>query len=198
MTRIIGGEARGRRIQTPAGDGTRPTSDRVREALFSSLESELGTLHGRAFLDLYAGSGGVGLEARSRGAERVTLVERSPRAGSVIRSNVAALGFDAVDVVVAPVGRLRTRPDRGHEIGSYAFDVVYADPPYDYPDARLTDDLQAIAARGWLALRALVVIERDRRSPWHWPEGFSSVRDRGYGETMLWYGLWASTALEEV
>jgi 16S rRNA (guanine966-N2)-methyltransferase len=162
VTRIIGGEARGRRIRAPSGEETRPTSDRVREALFSSLESELGTLRGRTFLDLYAGSGGVGLEARSRGAV-VTLVERSPRAG-------------------VPGG----------------FEVVFADPPYGYAATRLTDDLQAIAARGWLTPRALVVIERDRRTPWLWPEGFLSVRDRGYGETMLWYGLWAPTAAEEV
>lgn len=192
MTRIIGGEARGRRIQAPPGGDTRPTSDRVREALFSSLESELGTLRGRAFLDLFAGSGGVGLEARSRGATAVTLVERSPRAAAVIRANLAALGFDAVDVVVAPVARLRDRA------AAAAFDVVFADPPYDYAAERLAADLRAVAGRGWLAPRALAVIERDRRSAWQWPDGFAGVRERAYGETMLWYGLWAPTAGEEV
>jgi 16S rRNA (guanine966-N2)-methyltransferase len=192
VTRIIGGQARGRRIQTPAGGDTRPTSDRVREALFSSLESELGTLRGHGFLDLFAGSGGVGLEARSRGADRVTLVERAPKAAAVIRANAASLGFDAIDVVVAPVARLRDRPLVGP-----SFDVVFADPPYQYAADRLADDLRALADRGWLARRALVVIERDRRSDWTWPEGFVSVRQRGYGETMLWYGLWAPTAGEE-
>jgi 16S rRNA (guanine966-N2)-methyltransferase len=179
VTRIIGGEARGLRIQTPAGDGTRPTSDRVREALFSSIESELGTLRGRAFLDLFAGSGGVGLEARSRGAREVTLVERSHKAATVIRSNVAALGFDGVDVVVAPVERLRDRPEARPR-----FDVVFADPPYEYTDERLAGDLSGLA-------------ERDRRSQWHWPEGFMSVRERAYGETMLWYGHWAPRVDEE-
>jgi 16S rRNA (guanine966-N2)-methyltransferase len=193
VTRIIGGEARGRRIQTPPGDGTRPTSDRVREALFSSIESELGTLRGRAFLDLFAGSGGVGLEARSRGASDVTLVERSPKAATVIRSNAAVLGFDGVDVVVAPVERLRDRPAARPQ-----FDVVFADPPYEYADARLARDLSALADGGWLTPRALVVIERDRRSQWRWPDGFMSVRERAYGETMLWYGHWAPTAGEEV
>jgi 16S rRNA (guanine966-N2)-methyltransferase len=193
VTRIIGGEARGRRIQTPPGDATRPTSDRVREALFSSLESELGTLRGRTFLDLYAGSGGVGLEARSRGAA-VTLVERSARAGAVIRTNAAALRFDAVDVVVAPVGRLREPPSSAAD----GFDVVFADPPYDYSNQRLAADLETLAVRGWVTPRALVVIERDRRTPWLWPVGFASVRERAYGETMLWYGLFAPTADEEV
>jgi 16S rRNA (guanine966-N2)-methyltransferase len=192
VTRIIGGEARGRRIQTPPGGDTRPTSDRVREALFSSLESELGTLRGHAFLDLYAGSGGVGLEARSRGADAVTLVERSARAAAVIRANLATLGLDAVYVVVAPVGRLR---DRG---SGPVFDVVFADPPYDYQGERLAADLRAVARRGWLAPQALTVIERDRRSGWQWPDGFAGVRERAYGETMLWYGLWAPTAGEEV
>jgi 16S rRNA (guanine966-N2)-methyltransferase len=192
VTRIIGGEARGRRIQAPSGGDTRPTSDRVREALFSSLESELGTLRGRAFLDLFAGSGGVGLEARSRGATAVTLVERSPRAAAVIRANLAALGFDAVDVVVAPVARLRDRA------AAPAFDVVFADPPYDYAAERLAADLRAVARHGWLTPRALAVIERDRRSAWLWPDGFAGVRERAYGETMLWYGLWAPTAGEEV
>jgi 16S rRNA (guanine966-N2)-methyltransferase len=192
VTRIIGGEARGRRIQTPAGDGTRPTSDRVREALFSSIESELGTLRGRAFLDLFAGSGGVGLEARSRGASQVTMVERSPKAATVIRSNAAALGFDDVDVVTAPVARLRER-----SVGQPRFGVVFADPPYDYGDERLASDLVALAERGWLTSRALVVIERDRRSQWRWPTGFVSVRERAYGETMLWYAHWTPTAGEE-
>jgi 16S rRNA (guanine966-N2)-methyltransferase len=194
VTRIIGGDARGRRIHTPSGDDTRPTSDRVREALFSSLESGLGTLRGRTFLDLYAGSGGVGLEARSRGAGSVTLVERSARAAAVIRANAAALGFESVDVVVAPVGRIREPPTSAPA----GFDVVFADPPYDYPTARLADDLRSIAVRGWIGLGASVVVERARRSPWQWPDGFTSVRERAYGETMLWYGLWAPTADEEV
>jgi 16S rRNA (guanine966-N2)-methyltransferase len=193
VTRIIAGEARGRRIQTPTGESTRPTSDRVREALFSSLESELGTLRGRTFLDVYAGSGGVGLEARSRGAA-VTLVERSARACSVIRANADSLGFDDVEVIVAPVSRLRGRAPRS----ATGFDVVFADAPYDYPNAQLAADLGAIAARGWLAVGAVVVVERDRRSAWAWPEGFASVRERAYGETMLWYGLWAPAAVEEV
>ena len=193
MTRIIGGEAGGRRIQTPPGDATRPTSDRVREALFSSIESELGTLHGRRVLDLFAGSGGVGLEARSRGAEKVTLVEKSPRAAAVIRANVAALGFEGVEVVVAAVARLRDR-----RRAAASFDVVFADPPYEHSVADLANELASLARSGWMSDRALVVVERDRRSSWAWPDGFERVRERAYGETMLWYGRWASLAGEEV
>ena len=88
MTRIIGGDAGGRRLRTPTGAGTRPTSDRVREALFSAVDAALGSLHGLRFLDLYAGSGAVGLEARSRGAGVVTLVEQDRRTATVIRENV--------------------------------------------------------------------------------------------------------------
>jgi 16S rRNA (guanine966-N2)-methyltransferase len=194
VTRIIGGEAGGRRIQTPPGDATRPTSDRVREALFSSIESELGTLHGRRFLDLFAGAGGVGLEARSRGAETVTLVEKSPRTAAVIRANVKTLGFEHVEVLVAPVARLR---DRQHADAA-PFDVVFADPPYEHGAADLANELAALARSGWLSDRALVVVERDRRSSWAWPDGFERVRERAYGETMLWYGRWASSAGEEV
>jgi len=161
----------------------------VREALFSSWESELGTLRGHVFLDLYAGSGGVGLEARSRGAS-VTLVEKSARAAAVIRANAAALGFDDVVVVAAPVARMRG--------DLRASDVVFADPPYDYAAERLGADLQTLADRGWLASGAHVVVERDRRSAWQWPDGFVGVRDRAYGETMLWYGLWVSSPGEEV
>ena len=99
MTRIIGGSAGGRRLKAPVGERTRPTSDRVREALFSSLDAELGSITGLRFLDLYAGSGAVGLEARSRGAGVVTLVEQDRRTVAVIRDNVRTLGLSRVDVV---------------------------------------------------------------------------------------------------
>src|SRR5689334_5896095 len=95
MTRIIGGTAGGRRLQTPSGDATRPTSDRVREALFSALESQLGSLHGLRFLDLYAGSGAVGLEAGSRGAAAVTLVESDRRTARLVEANARTVGVPA-------------------------------------------------------------------------------------------------------
>ena len=109
MTRIIGGSAGGRRIATPRGANTRPTSDRVREALFSAVESWCGSLSGLRFLDLYAGSGAVGLEAWSRGAGVVTLVEQDRRTASMISTNARDLGFSRAHVV-ASAGRLDAAP----------------------------------------------------------------------------------------
>jgi 16S rRNA (guanine966-N2)-methyltransferase len=183
MTRIIGGEAGGRRITTPAGDRTRPTSDRVREALFSAVDAELGSLHGLRFLDVYAGSGAVGLEARSRGAGVVTLVERDRRTARVIRDNVAGLGLGRVEVVVADVARALGHPPRA------PYDVVFADPPYAVEEAQVSAVLAALRGNGWLSPGALVVVERSSRSPEPaWPEGLAGDRSRRYGETVLWYG----------
>lgn len=183
MTRIIGGDAGGRRIKAPPGDRTRPTSDRVREALFSAVDSALGSLHGLRFLDLYAGSGAVGLEARSRGAGVVTLVERDRRTAAVIRDNIRELALGNVDLVVADTVRALGQPPRA------PYDVVFLDPPYAVPVEDLTAALTALRDHDWLAHRALVVLERSSRgaSP-TWPEGFVGDRTKRYGETVLWYG----------
>ena len=183
MTRIIAGEARGRRIATPPGRGTRPTADRVREALFSAVGAAAGSLHGLRFLDLYAGSGAVGLEARSRGAGAVTLVEQDRRAAAVIRRNAAGLGFPEVEVRVgATLRALRTPPPT-------PYDVVFLDPPYDLPDDDVTAVLASLHDHGWLAAGALVVVERSARGgPPVWPAGVEAGRGRTYGETVLWYG----------
>ena len=183
MTRIIGGSAGGRRLKAPAGERTRPTSDRVREALFSSLDSELGTITGLRFLDLYAGSGAVGLEARSRGAGAVTLVEEDRRTVSLIRDNLRGLGFTQVDVVPASVTRfLSVRPEE-------SYDVVFLDPPYPLPTEEVLTDLTALLEQGWLAEGAVVVVERATRSgELPWPDGLVAARSRRYGETTLWYG----------
>lgn len=183
MTRIIGGAARGRRIKAPVGDRTRPTSDRVREALFSSLDAELGSIGGLRFLDLYAGSGAVGLEARSRGAGAVTLVEQDRRTVSLIRGNLSSLGFSRVEVLVGPVARVLGTPPRA------PYDVVFLDPPYALGDAEVRADLAALTEHGWLAAGAVVVVERGTRSgEVPWPDGLSGSRSRRYGETTLWYG----------
>jgi 16S rRNA (guanine966-N2)-methyltransferase len=187
MTRIIGGVARGRAIRTPPGDSTRPTADRVREALFSSLESAHGTLHGVSVLDVFAGSGAVGLEAASRGASQVTAVERDRTVSALIASNAKTLGFDQVEVVTAAAAGLGGRGSRP------AFEVAFLDPPYDTENETLSETLAGLAAGGWLAHEATVVVERSRRSPpWTWPAGFRSVRERRYGDTILWYGRWES------
>ncbi len=185
MTRIIGGAAGGRSITTPQGDGTRPTADRVREALFSSLESSLGTLHGATFLDVYAGSGAVGLEAASRGASWVTFVERDRAVSSLITANARTLGFDDVDVMPVPAAALGRAQPRVRST------VAFLDPPYDVASDDLAQTLSALAGAGWLAQDAVVVVERSRRSgAWTWPTSFEAERDRRYGDTVLWYGRW--------
>lgn len=185
MTRIIGGSAGGRRIATPKGGSTRPTSDRVREALFSAIQSALGSLDGLGFLDLYAGSGAVGLEAASRGAGPVVLVEHDPRTAALIRSNARSLGLADLQVVCALVARhLGGRP-------AAPYDVAFLDPPYSLTDEAVVADLTALAAGGWLGDQALVVVERSSRLPLsRWPEGYRPGRERRYGETTLAFGTW--------
>ncbi len=183
MTRIIGGTARGRRIKAPAGERTRPTSDRVREALFSSLDAELGSVGGLRFLDLYAGSGAVGLEARSRGAGAVTLVEQDRRTAALVRDNARGLGFSRIEVLVGAVARVLGTPPVA------PYDVVFLDPPYALGDAEVQADLVALAVHGWLAAGAVVVVERSSRGgDVAWPTGLAASRSRRYGETTLWYG----------
>lgn len=183
MTRIIGGTARGRRLKAPAGERTRPTSDRVREALFSSLDAEVGSLAGLRFLDLYAGSGAVGLEARSRGAGLVTLVEQDRRTAGVIQDNLRTLGFTQVDVVSGAVRRVLGGPPRA------PYDVVFLDPPYALTTAEVQQDLDALVAQGWVAGGSIVVVERSSRGEaLSWPAGLAPSRSRRYGETTLWYG----------
>lgn len=179
MTRIIAGTAGGRRLQTPGGSGTRPTSDRVREALFGRLE-HLDALDGAA-LDLYAGSGALGLEAASRGAAPVLLVESDRRAAAVIKANIAALGLTDVTVRAATVERTLAGG------APYASDLVLIDPPYAVGETALATVLQTLTD-GWLADDALVVVERSSRSPEPtWPAGLSGQDDRKYGETTLWF-----------
>ena len=182
MTRIIAGIYGGRRLQAPPGDGTRPTTDRVREALFSSLQSEFGSLDGLRFLDLFAGSGAIGLEAASRGAAHVDLVESDRRAAQIIAGNIAELNCTVGQVKSLPVERFV----QGTPIAPY--DVVFLDPPYAYEHTSLEQLLQRISRPAWLAEDGVVVVERSRRDAFAWPEPLTGLRDKKYGETILWYG----------
>lgn len=183
MSHIVAGTLGGRRVTMPPGRGTRPTSDRVREALFSSLAT-LVELDGCRFADLYAGSGAVGIEALSRGAAHALFVEQDPRTAKVLKGNLAALDLGAgAEVVVAPVARAVAIP------AGAPYDVVFADPPYELPGAELAVVLDQLVAGGWLAPDAVVVLERGTRSgsP-SWVPGLTPTRSRRYGETTLWYG----------
>lgn len=184
MTRVVAGAARGRRLAVPPGRGTRPTADRTREALFSTLESELGSLAGRRVADLYAGSGAVGIEALSRGAAHCLLVESDQRAVRTLRENVALVGLPGAQVVSGRVERMVGRAATGP-----AYDLVFLDPPYELADDDLRAVLAAAVANGWLATGALVAVERATRGgEWEWPPGIRPLRSRRYGEATLWYG----------
>jgi 16S rRNA (guanine966-N2)-methyltransferase len=198
MTRVIAGTAGGRRLSVPAGRDTRPTSDRAREGLFSTVQAIRGPLAGASVLDLYAGSGAVGLEALSRGAARALLAESDPRAVRVIRANITALGLAGASVAADRVERMLARgPAAQQAAGHGRFDVAFADPPYAMTGAAVTAMLASLAQAGWLDPGALVVVERSTRSgPVHWPEGYTGDRARRYGEATLWYGLASGALLE--
>lgn len=196
MSRIIAGARGGRRIAVPPGDRTRPTTDRVREALFSAIAAWAGTadaaaeesLAGLAFCDLYAGSGAVGLEAASRGAAPVLLVEANRRTAQVIERNVRDLRL-AAQVRDVRVEQLAGQP------APQPFDVVFLDPPYDLSSPAVGAVLTSLADGGWLVPDALLVVERSRRSPdFGWPGVVGEAWTRGYGETVLHFGSCAPAA----
>ncbi|MFB7475534.1 16S rRNA (guanine(966)-N(2))-methyltransferase RsmD [Kitasatospora sp. NPDC056184] len=185
MTRVIAGAAGGRRLAVPPGRGTRPTSDKAREAMFSTLEALRGTaLHGARMLDLFGGSGAVGLEALSRGAAHVLLVEADAQAARVIRENVRTIGLPGALVKAARAEKVIAGP-----APEAPYDLVFLDPPYAVTDDEVREMLITLLAGGWLAGDALVTVERSTRGgEFGWPEGFEVLRSRRYGEGTLWYG----------
>jgi 16S rRNA (guanine966-N2)-methyltransferase len=180
VTRIVSGSVGGRTLAVPP-QGTRPTSERVREALFSRLE-HLDAVDAAQVLDLYAGSGALGLEAASRGAAHVVLVERGKVAADVCRKNVGALGLQSrVDVVRDKVETYVARP------AAQPWDLVLIDPPYDVPDAALAEVLAALVPA--LTVESVVVVERSTRSAAPpWPAGMHGFDTRAYGETAVHLG----------
>ncbi|MFJ7130872.1 16S rRNA (guanine(966)-N(2))-methyltransferase RsmD [Streptomyces sp. NPDC098101] len=189
MTRVIAGTAGGRRLAVPPGNGTRPTSDRAREGLFSTWEALHGTLDGTRVADLYAGSGAVGLEALSRGATHALLVEADPRAARTIRDNVRAIGLPGAELRTGKAEQIVTGPAPADP-----YDLVFLDPPYAVEDAGLREILLTLRSEGWLSEDALVTVERSTRGgEFGWPAGFEPLRARRYGEGTFWYGRAAST-----
>jgi 16S rRNA (guanine966-N2)-methyltransferase len=169
--RVVAGRHRGRPLTAPPGRGTRPTADRVREALFSML----GPVDGAKVLDLYAGSGALGIEALSRGAATATFVERDRRAAATIADNLAALGEDQQVVATEALAYLRGRP------AEEAFDLVLIDPPYDSAaalGATLSELLPPVLERD-----ALIVTESDKRNPL--TLDLPLVKERTYGDTRV-------------
>ncbi len=167
----------------PPGNRTRPTSDRAREGIFSTVGSLLGPLDGARVLDLYAGSGAIGLEALSRGAAHALLVESDARAVRTIRENIASLGLPGAELAADRVERVLARG------AAEPYDLVFADPPY----AVTAEEVDAVLVRlrdgGWLAPDALVAVERESRGKdLVWPAGYEEERVRRYGEASVWYG----------
>lgn len=180
MTRIIAGTASMTRLRVPA-HGTRPTSDKVREALFSGLEASFEFAAARV-LDLYAGSGALGLEALSRGAESLVLVERSRQAIEALHANIAAVR----QRVAAPARVAAESVQHFLRAATGEFDLVFIDPPYEFDSATISDDLALLLPL--LSPDALVVVERDVRSgELQLPTGFAMWRQRHYGETVLFF-----------
>lgn len=178
MTRIIGGVAGGRRLAVPPR-GTRPTTDRVRESLFNILTARA-ELAGLAVLDLYAGSGALGLEALSRGAASALLVESDQRAVAVIKRNADDLGLRGVTV---RRGAVRAVLESG---AATPVDLVFADPPYDVDNAEMQSVLAALTGCGWVHAGTVAVVERAAAgTELSWPAGWSAWESRRYGDTRL-------------
>ncbi|MFF9146562.1 16S rRNA (guanine(966)-N(2))-methyltransferase RsmD [Streptomyces sp. NPDC055051] len=188
MTRVIAGTAGGRRLAVPPGNGTRPTSDRAREGLFSTWEALHG-IEGTRVADLYAGSGAVGLEALSRGAAHALLVEADARAARTVRENVRALGLPGAEARTGKAEQVVTGPAPAEP-----YDLVFLDPPYAVADEELREILLTLRSGGWLSEDAVVTVERSTRGgSFGWPDGFAPLRSRRYGEGTFWYGRAAST-----
>lgn len=183
--RIIAGLAKGRNLISPSG-ATRPTSDRAREALFSTLESEFGSINDLTVLDLYCGSGAVGAEALSRGAAVVYAVDNDEKATSVTRQNFALLenisGIGTTSVITSSVGKFL---DKTSEL---KFDVVFLDPPYDLPNNEIEKTLSSLVKNGFLKSSAVIAIERDSKSKrLNLPLGLKELKERKYGAATIFY-----------
>jgi 16S rRNA (guanine966-N2)-methyltransferase len=191
VTRIVGGVAGGRQLEVPAG-GTRPTSDRVREALFSTLDT-LTDLAGARVLDLYAGSGAVGLEAASRGAAHVALVDSGREAGLALRRNADVVGQPGIEIHRMSVESFLAGAGAGAATASASvrgYGVVFVDPPYAESDDALAGVLTALVDPfDLLSPAAIVVVERAAKTAApSWPIVIQPIKNRRYGDTVLWYG----------
>ena len=193
--RIIAGSAKGKVLNSPPDSRTRPTSDRAREGLFSSLDSEFSSLVGLNFLDLYAGSGAVGVEAYSRGAALVHAVESEGDMGSIAISN-----FQLVKNASGSYRVFHTKAERflesEHAAEKGQYDIIFMDPPYELSNSVIEDLLQTIITRDLLQPRGIVAIERESKSvPFTWPQPLEAIKVRSYGQGSIYYGGYSATVL---
>ena len=182
MTRIIGGDFRGRSIKVPDAE-TRPTSSRVREAIFSSVEHAVSGLDDLRVLDLFSGSGAFGIESISRGAAEAVLIEKDLRAADTLHTNVANFGIKNARVVIADAFT-----DVAQKSGRGTFDVVFIDPPYSFEDQDVDTLIANLVQNDWLNEYAVIVVERGSRSQVQWPDSVEELRKKVYGDTSIWYG----------
>jgi 16S rRNA (guanine966-N2)-methyltransferase len=190
--RIISGIAKARALVTPDAQNTkvRPTSDRAREALFSSLESEFSGLAGLSFLDLYGGTGAVAAEALSRGASLVVTVEEDREIIEIARQNLALVQ----NLIDASGGSARSEAvcssvESFLAIGKREFDIIFMDPPYSFTNDQITKTLKALIVGGMVRGRTLILVERDSKSqPFSWPDGLAALKERRYGHARIFYG----------
>jgi 16S rRNA (guanine(966)-N(2))-methyltransferase RsmD len=182
--RVIAGSVGGRKLVAPKGGarqgGTRPSTDRLKEALFSSLGPA--RVHDAAVLDLYAGSGALGIEALSRGAARAVFVDRDAAAESAVRTNLRTTGFeDVARVQRATVAGFVARP-----VPEAPFDLVFLDPPYEVASTTVSEVLAALATAGLVVPGATVVVERPKSGePVTLPDAWGIEKQRAYGDTLL-------------
>lgn len=184
--RIIAGRAKGRSIDAVAG-ATRPTSDRAREALFSTLTSEFGEFDGLHVLDLYAGTGAIALEALSRGASLVHAVEKDESAAKAIENNYENLKSAQCPGIfhLYTMGVHRFLQDKAQ----VQYHFIYIDPPYDIDDIDVTETLIQLVSGGFLHRQALIAVERNSRvRELLWPDGLERVREKNYGQATIFYG----------
>lgn len=184
--RIVAGELKGRSFVAPAGEDTRPTTDRVREAVFSTLFSQLGGWGGVRVLDLFAGSGAFGFEALSRGAEHAVGVDNGRAAQRAIESNAAALGLGGRYTLV----RRDVAQSFAQLSGLGPFDLIFLDPPYALPSGEVAALLSELAERGDIAPGAIVGYEHQRRAGISWPVGFEQLRVKQYGYSAVSYAMY--------
>jgi len=193
--RVIAGNAKGKTLQSPLDARVRPTSDRAREGLFSSLESSFGSMNQLHFLDLFAGSGAVGVEALSRGAAFVHAVEAEGDVGNLALSNFSLVKSSPGKSRVFHM-KAQAFVDSEHAMSTSGYDIIFMDPPYQVPNTEIESLLEVILARNILRPHGLIAIERETKgSPFNWPEPLVQEKVRSYGQGSIFYGGYSASVL---
>ena len=193
--RIIAGSSKGKTLFPPPDSRTRPTSDRAREGLFSSLESEFTSMQALHFLDLFAGSGAVGVEALSRGASIVHSVESESTMESIATKNFQSIKspLGTYQVFHTAVTRFL---ESDHAAANGQYDIIFMDPPYELSNQSIEELLRVIKERSLLQPKGIIAVERESKSsPFAWPDGMEEIKVRSYGQGSIFYGGYSASVL---